>query len=104
MRECYRMQVIKLLTSIFHYIYNHFRRKKLSKFSHQPDWKHASNYVAKRYMNEQPYDIYLQDVQLQMDSKMWGDKYNKRNPPKKVKGIILVVDMSLLTLYFITVG
>jgi elongation factor 2 kinase len=59
-------------------------RKKLSKFSVQPDWQNASNYVAKCYMTDQPRSAYEQDVQLQMDAKMWGEKYNKRNPPKKV--------------------
>lgn len=59
-------------------------RKKLSKFSHNPDWQHASNNVAKCYMREQERQVYEQDVQLQMDAKMLGDKYNKRNPPKKV--------------------
>ena len=59
-------------------------RKKLSKFSAQPDWQNASNYVAKCYMSDQPRNVYEQDVKLQMDAKMWGEKYNKRNPPKKV--------------------
>ena len=59
-------------------------RKKLSKFSHQPDWENASNYVAKCYMQEQPRSTYEYDVQLQMDSKLWGERYSKKNPPKKV--------------------
>ncbi|XP_003385502.1 PREDICTED: eukaryotic elongation factor 2 kinase-like [Amphimedon queenslandica] len=65
MRECYRM-------------------KKLSKFSVQPDWHNASNYVAKCYKSEESATALKQDVQLQMDAKLWGEKYNKRNPPKKV--------------------
>ncbi len=62
----------------------YYDRKKLSKFSHQPDWETASNYVAKRYMQEQSRSVYEDDVQLQMDSKLWGEKYSKQNPPKKV--------------------
>lgn len=27
----------------------------------------------------------LQDVQLQMDAKLWGEEFNRHNPPKKVK-------------------
>jgi elongation factor 2 kinase len=65
MRECYRM-------------------KKLSKFSTHPDWRNASNYVAKRYMKEAGRQVYFQDVKLQMDAKLWGEEYNKHRPPKKV--------------------
>ncbi|KAK7083840.1 Eukaryotic elongation factor 2 kinase [Halocaridina rubra] len=65
MRECYRL-------------------KKLSNFS-KDDWQHAHNYVAKRYMDEAtPRDIYFEDVKLQMDAKLWGEEYNRHNPPKKV--------------------
>ncbi len=60
-------------------------RKKLSKFSQHPDWQNASNYVAKRYMKEVSRETYFEDVKLQMDSKLWGEKYNKLDVvPKKV--------------------
>lgn len=58
-------------------------RKKLSNFAHQ-DWQHAANYVAKSYIKRQPKDTYFDDVQLQMDAKLWGNEFNKKNPPKKV--------------------
>ncbi len=61
-------------------------RKKLSNFSHSRDWfRDCNNYVAKRYMEEETErDTYFQDVRLQMDAKLWGDEYNRHNPPKKV--------------------
>ena len=61
------------------------RRKKLSKFVQHPDWNNASNYVAKCYMKEAPRDVYFEDVKLQMDSKLWGEKYNQLTVPKKVR-------------------
>lgn len=30
-------------------------------------------------------DIYFQDVKLQLDAKVWGEEYNRHNPPKKVQ-------------------
>ena len=59
-------------------------RKKLSKFVQHPDWNNASNYVAKCYMKEAPRDVYFEDVKLQMDSKLWGERYNRLTIPKKV--------------------
>ena len=63
-----------------------FRLKKLSKFSsaHTNDWKHALNYVSKRYIEDVDRDVYFQDVKLQMDAKVWAEEYNRHNPPKKV--------------------
>jgi len=63
-----------------------FRMKKLSNFSHSQDWQRdCNNYVAKRYMEEETErDTYFQDVRLQMDAKLWGEEYNRHNPPKKV--------------------
>jgi hypothetical protein len=29
-------------------------------------------------------DVYFIDVQLQMDAKLWGEEFNRHNPPKKV--------------------
>ena len=59
-------------------------RKKLSSFSNKTDWHHAMNYVAKRYMEDVDRDVYFEDVKLQMDAKLWGEEYNRHNPPKKV--------------------
>ncbi|XP_062299105.1 eukaryotic elongation factor 2 kinase isoform X2 [Scomber scombrus] len=61
-----------------------FRAKKLSNFSHSSNWKSASNYVAKRYMEEVDRDVYLEDVRLQMEAKLWGEEYNRHRPPKQV--------------------
>jgi elongation factor 2 kinase len=63
---------------------NCYRMKKLSAFVHQNDWKHASNYVAKSYKKTADRRSYFDDVQLQMDAKLWAEEYNKRDPPKKV--------------------
>uniref|UniRef100_A0A3B3I0C9 Eukaryotic elongation factor 2 kinase n=1 Tax=Oryzias latipes TaxID=8090 RepID=A0A3B3I0C9_ORYLA len=61
-----------------------FRSKKLSNFSHSSNWKSASNYVAKRYMQEVDRDVYFEDVRLQMEAKLWGEEYNRHRPPKQV--------------------
>ena len=58
-------------------------RKKHATFFTQ-DWKHAPNYVAKRYMEDVDRQVYFEDVKLQMDAKLWGEEYNRHNPPKKV--------------------
>ena len=62
-------------------------RKKLSNFSQNLDWaRDSNNYVAKRYMDDETErDTYFQDVKLQMDAKLWGEEYNRHNPPKKVR-------------------
>ncbi|XP_053094797.1 eukaryotic elongation factor 2 kinase isoform X7 [Pangasianodon hypophthalmus] len=61
-----------------------FRTKKLSNFSHSNNWKSASNYVAKRYMETVDRDVYFEDVRLQMEAKLWGEEYNRHRPPKQV--------------------
>lgn len=61
-----------------------FRLKKLSNFSKHMNWKHAANYVAKSYIDKVPRNMYFDDVRLQMDAKLWGEEYNRYNPPKKV--------------------
>ena len=35
-------------------------------------------------MEEVARETYFQDVKLQMDAKLWGEEYNRHNPPKKV--------------------
>uniref|UniRef100_A0A3Q2QKM8 Eukaryotic elongation factor 2 kinase n=1 Tax=Fundulus heteroclitus TaxID=8078 RepID=A0A3Q2QKM8_FUNHE len=63
-----------------------FRAKKLSNFSHSSNWKSASNYVAKRYMETVDREVYFEDVRLQMEAKLWGEEYNRHRPPKQVEG------------------
>jgi elongation factor 2 kinase len=69
------------MTNIFAF---HISRKKLSNFSKHMNWKHASNYVSKHYIEEVPREQYFDDVRLQMDAKLWGEEYNRKDPPKKV--------------------
>ncbi|XP_045924604.1 eukaryotic elongation factor 2 kinase isoform X1 [Micropterus dolomieu] len=61
-----------------------FRTKKLSNFSHSSNWKSASNYVAKSYMETVDRNVYFEDVRLQMEAKLWGEEYNRHRPPKQV--------------------
>uniref|UniRef100_A0A8C9SI96 Eukaryotic elongation factor 2 kinase n=1 Tax=Scleropages formosus TaxID=113540 RepID=A0A8C9SI96_SCLFO len=61
-----------------------YRTKKLSNFSHSSNWKSASNYVAKRYIETVSRDVYFEDVRLQMEAKLWGEEYNRHRPPKQV--------------------
>lgn len=67
----------------------------MSTFLHSHDWKHAANYVAKRYIEEVDRNVYFEDVRLQMDAKLWAEEYNRHNPPKKVvvhlKGMLIKV-------------
>uniref|UniRef100_A0A3Q2EHX4 Eukaryotic elongation factor 2 kinase n=1 Tax=Cyprinodon variegatus TaxID=28743 RepID=A0A3Q2EHX4_CYPVA len=58
--------------------------QKLSNFSHSSNWKSASNYVAKRYMETVDREVYFEDVRLQMEAKLWGEEYNRHRPPKQV--------------------
>ncbi|XP_061086970.1 eukaryotic elongation factor 2 kinase isoform X3 [Conger conger] len=61
-----------------------YRTKKLSNFSHSGKWTAASNYVAKRYIEPVDRDVYLEDVRLQMEAKLWGEEYSRHRPPKQV--------------------
>jgi len=63
-----------------------FRMKKLSNFSQNQDWaRDSNNYVAKSYMDASvSKEIYFEDVKLQMDAKLWGEEFNRHNPPKKI--------------------
>lgn len=63
-------------------------RKKLSNFLHTQQWKGASNYVAKRYIELVDRDVYFEDVRLQMEAKLWGEEYNRHKPPKQVCGAL----------------
>ena len=68
-------------------------RKKLSNFSNSNDWaRDSNNFVAKKYMEEDtPREMYFDDVKLQMDAKLWGEEYNRHNPPKKVDIFMMAV-------------
>lgn len=75
--------------SCFQSVYFCAFSKKISTFSRSGDWSHAQNYVAKRYIEAVDRDVYFQDVRLQMDAKVWGEEYNRHNPPKKVQSEFL---------------
>ena len=60
-----------------------FRMKKLTT-THSQDWKAASNYVAKRYIDPVNESMYFEDVKLQMDAKIWAEMYNRMGPPKQI--------------------
>jgi len=72
-----------------------FRMKKLSSTCLNSDWDHASNIVAKRYIEDVLPKTYFDDVKLQMDAKLWAEEYNRFNPPKKVD-IIQVACIELI--------
>ncbi|VDK33917.1 unnamed protein product [Taenia asiatica] len=57
---------------------------RLKKLPDNGDWNAASNYVAKRYISPVSNSVYLDDVRLQMEAKLWAEAFNKQNPPKKV--------------------
>ncbi|XP_048408179.2 eukaryotic elongation factor 2 kinase isoform X2 [Stegostoma tigrinum] len=61
-----------------------YRTKKLSNFTRHQQWKSASNYVAKRYLDSVDREVYFEDVRLQMEAKLWGEEYNRHRPPKQV--------------------
>ncbi|XP_045445301.1 eukaryotic elongation factor 2 kinase isoform X2 [Pipistrellus kuhlii] len=71
-----------------------FRTKKLSNFLHAQQWRAASNYVAKRYLEPVDRGVYFEDVRLQMEAKLWGQEYNRHKPPKQVD----IVQMCVLEL------
>lgn len=57
----------------------------MSKLVHTTSWEHASNYVAKSYIDsDMTRERYFDDVKLQMDAKLWAELYNRYNPPKKI--------------------
>lgn len=42
-------------------------------------------------MEEVSRETYFQDVRLQMDAKLWGEEFNRHNPPKKVDIFMMAV-------------
>ena len=72
-----------------------YRMKTMENYCPNADWKRDSNnYVAKRYKGDcsegekhgshVSRETYFEDIKLQMDAKLWGEEYNRHNPPKKV--------------------
>ncbi|VDL60897.1 unnamed protein product [Hymenolepis diminuta] len=57
---------------------------RLKKAPDNGDWSAASNYVAKRYISPVNSSVYMDDVRLQMEAKLWAEAFNKQDPPKKV--------------------
>ena len=48
--------------------------------------------MAKSYIDEDVgRETYFEDVKLQMDAKLWGEEYNRHNPPKKVDIFLMAV-------------
>lgn len=41
--------------------------------------------MAKRYIEPVDRSVYFEDVQLQMEAKLWGEEYNRHKPPKQVR-------------------
>ena len=76
--------VLSVLWGVFSIAQLCYRKKHATFFTQ--DWKHAPNYVAKCYMEDVDRQVYFEDVKLQMDAKLWGEEYNRHNPPKKVNG------------------
>ena len=35
--------------------------------------------------------VYFEDVQLQMDAKLWGEEYNRHRPPKQVVVMMMMM-------------
>lgn len=66
----------------------------MSNFSHSSNWKVASNYVSKRYLETVDRNVYFEDVRLQMEAKLWGEEYNRHRPPKQVEADASVVNRS----------
>lgn len=86
MRECYRAQ-------------------KLGNFSLKSDWKYASNVVLKKYIEDVDKSVLFEDITLQMESKLWANEYNRRNPPKKIDVMqICIVQLigTLLVLFWMS--
>lgn len=65
----------------------------MSNFSHSSNWKMASNYVSKSYMETVDRNIYFEDVRLQMEAKLWGEEYNRHRPPKQVLRLIVIIPL-----------
>lgn len=90
MRECFRLKKISNFTRARTYSTN--SDGDANSLDHSMWRGSAKNYVAKRYLAPVARSAYFDDVKLQMDSKIWGEEYNRHNPPKQVD----IFQMSLL--------
>jgi len=45
-------------------------------------------------------EVYFEDVRLQMDTKLWGEEYNRHKPPKKVSFYYKLLEVSWQTYLF----
>ena len=73
--------------------------------SYSNDWRQtAHNYVAKLYMEDVDREVYFEDVRLQMDTKLWGEEYNRHRPPKKVSPWCIVYRILVQLGTLISVG
>lgn len=82
-----------------------FRAQKLGNFSLKSDWKYASNVVLKKYIEDVDKSVLFEDITLQMESKLWANEYNRRNPPKKIDVMqICIVQLigTLLVLFWMS--
>ena len=67
-----------------------FRLKKMSthnaSYFFQQNWAHCGNYVAKRYFDPAAAGraVLFDDVQMQMESKLWGARFDALGPPKQI--------------------
>lgn len=50
--------------------------KKFFNFLYVQQWKGVFNYVVKCYIEFVDWDVYFEDVCLQMEVKFWGEEYN----------------------------
>ena len=67
-----------------------FRLKKMSthnaSYFFQQNWAHCGNYVAKRYFDPAAAgrSVLFDDVQMQMESKLWGSRFDALGPAKQI--------------------
>ncbi|EDV19419.1 uncharacterized protein TRIADDRAFT_33592 [Trichoplax adhaerens] len=85
MRQCYRMKKLSNWKKV---------RCEEDIYDTSLEWKQALNCVAKRYIDPVERFIYFEECKLQMDAKLWGEEYNRHNPPKKVD----IIQVSIIEL------
>ena len=54
--------------------------------AYRHDWRHASKYVAKRYLDPVAGTkaVFCRDIIMQMEAKLWGAVFDTKHPPKQV--------------------
>ena len=49
------------------------------------DWRRDSNNaIVKRFIQPVSREMYFDEVKLQMDTKLWGEEFNRHHPPKQI--------------------